>query len=375
MNFKELFNKYIDNEATVEEKQIVEQEIEKSRLIHEYLESTMDEQFEYETKIEEDKIEIGKINRDVRKRMIKLIAASVATVFLLLACLQFAVKPLLNNLYYNPDSYSYSKYTNDFGVVVSTYKDLHYPGVRSSGIAVDNVGIGRYALTFFEYEPLKGDRKYHIGNIERGKLTIDIDFWNQDYGYIFTDVTHQHRSPQKQTTKETIDLLEKLPSYHEVIASLTFNRDLSMEEFALIMSQTSAIIEWVGVTTPTEESNYKIIGFVPHGSGPYYEEINKKYPYYEIAEYIHEDRYEAEVFENHFKALLHFQLNNLETLTLMNGHDYYKQYYQSILDNVEKNGVKTYGMLVFGNPKELLQMTNEDYFGDIQIEDIKISFP
>ena len=106
MSFKDIYEKYINNEASEEEIKIVEEEIEKNEIISEHLcnkiddnlfnvnsnidTSHLDENHEikssgYNKKNNEEDILLKNINRKIRNKFLKAVLASVVIVISILA--------------------------------------------------------------------------------------------------------------------------------------------------------------------------------------------------------------------------------------------------------------------------------------------------
>ena len=82
MKYKELLEKYKNGLATEEEKQIIEQEIEKYEAIEEYLSDIIDNDYADLTElpmIEKNTSETINIKKSVNKRLRKVVLSSVAS--------------------------------------------------------------------------------------------------------------------------------------------------------------------------------------------------------------------------------------------------------------------------------------------------------
>ena len=81
----------------------------------------------------------------------------------------------------------------------------------------------------------------------------------------------------------------------------------------------------------------------------------------------------AALYASHFKAMLRFQLDHLDFLKAIDKDFGYQQYYNSVLEYVEENGVKTYGLLLMGSPKDLLAFCKNDFVCKIMLDDMAFS--
>ncbi|MCT8136840.1 hypothetical protein H1D32_03150 [Anaerobacillus sp. CMMVII] len=177
MNFRELLEKYQNETATEEEKRIVEDELEKNRVIKEYLD-IVDENESLNFKFEEENFDdMKQIRKEVRKKKATVILSSVALVFILLAGFRFILTPVLNSFYYNPNQNSYSDYSIDLGAKLATYTELHFPTIVTNGVNASSTGIGSYSFSLKQYDTFKGELIGISGDIKRSRLTVDEAFW------------------------------------------------------------------------------------------------------------------------------------------------------------------------------------------------------
>ena len=87
------------------------------------------------------------MKKSIKKRNVCLIACAVAVVVCLALFVQFAAKPLLNQMFYDPQKSTYEKQTSNFGICLAAYTELHCPGKQFYRLTTKNTGIGSYDLT------------------------------------------------------------------------------------------------------------------------------------------------------------------------------------------------------------------------------------
>lgn len=132
---------------------------------------------------------------------------------------------------------------------------------------------------------------------------------------------------------------------------------------------------WAGIrNAPENEQRYPLCGMDLSGSGYIYEKINDKYPLFELSEAHESGERTASDYEAHFKSLLQFSLDHTEFLNALDKNRDYASYYSSILDYVEKSGVKTYGVLVKGSASDILELADHSGATQIWPLDADISF-
>lgn len=380
MNFKDLFDKYLSNDVTDEEKAFVEQEIEKSKVISDYIAENTDLGLNIslnEEVTDEQILEMKKIKQDVKKKNFRIIRNSVTAVVALIVLFQLAIVPLLNSFFYNPNKKTYSDYRSDLTFSLATFSKLHFPNYYTNGVIVENTGVGEYSLTAIQHNLFTWKQEYFYGNITRGNIDFDLSFWNVPAVNIFS-----RDSVWRDQSEKAIKELNQLPSHMYLQAEITFKKDLSMVEFTEIFKEfeEEIYITWVGVRgTDQRGQTIPPIGFAPAEGGPYFEKTNDYYPYYHIYDYIHNtENLTAEVFENHFKDLLQFQLDNSRFLDKLDWSGYGstpRLYYREVLNYVNENGVKTHGMIVQGDPENILRLTELGVFQYIRVTDIRVAIP
>lgn len=396
MNFKELLEKYRNNNVTYEEKKMVQKEIEKIRLINEYIIETDDMDFDVEQNFEEDPADIKKLTTKVVKSRRKIITTSVAIAIFTIIIFQNLLVPFLNSFFYNPQGNSFELFRDDLTVKLDAFSRLHFPDHYATGTMVENTGIGRYSFTailgnkFRQGNRLLFQDDFITGTINRNRLNFDYNFFTK---FPPINIFYQHRAtyntPEmleaiKKEQLETIQKVQDLPSHIYLSAYISFNRDLSMAEFSEIYNEfyhKNLFVNWVAVRE-VEGPGHRgpLIGFAPPGAEPRFQELETKYPYFNISIYVskNEGNVESEIFEKHFKELLRFQLDNISFLNMIRNdivHNGFRWYYQSILNYVKENGVYTYGIKVQGDPESILRLIEHEAFEHIVIDDIRVRLP
>jgi hypothetical protein len=377
MNFRDLLEKYQNDTATEEEKRIIEAEIEKSRLIKEYLE-IVDENESLDFKFEEETYdEMKQIKNEVRKKKATMIISSVAVVFILLAAFRLILTPVLNSFYYNPNQHTYSDYTVDLGAKLATYTELHFPTIITSGVNFSATGIGSYTFSLYQYDTFKGHSNTISGDIKRSSLTLNEAFWEYPSVNLFSRATYPFGNVP--VGEDTLEKLKSLPPYSYLKAYISFDRDISMEEIAQLINETNdsgLYISWVAIRNAEMDiQRLPLIGFEPSGGGPIFDKINEKYPHYEISEFKSaSSTVDDSVYENHFRDLIQFQLDHLSFLNMIE-RNHFNEYYQSVKDYIDQNGIYSYGIVVQGDPKSIIDLTNKVNISDIYVEDIKMILP
>ena len=188
--------------------------------------------------------------------------------------------------------------------------------------------------------------------------------------------------------EDTIRYLKELNPLSYISMSIVFDEDLDMKELYSIKNEYEAIkFKWVGIRTVKPNSRWSenqpmhLIGFNPNsndepssGSRPDLE----KYPFFYLEDmwdsplFTQKGPYEAwpELYETHFKSRLQYLANREEFIGRFDYNPYKKDFYDDALKYIDKNGVKTYGVLAFGTAAEFLQHIDEISYDSIRINHV-----
>lgn len=99
-----------------------------------------------------------------------------------------------------------------------------------------------------------------------------------------------------------------------------------------------------------------------------YSTVNNAYPSFQM-DYSTSD----DIFKKHFKALLNYHLDHTNALNTFPSSTNYSEYYKNVLNYINANGIKTYGVLVFGTPKNILKLYSDGIASNIVIDKIKFN--
>lgn len=179
--------------------------------------------------------------------------------------------------------------------------------------------------------------------------------------------------PSKESNDMIIKELKNLPNSASVEACLSFKEDINLNAIKDFRDKYELNITYVPIKTSEEYSNY-YYGFEPNGTGIVFEEDtydNKKYPYLELANVYNESSNidEVEAWITHFKSMLKYMNDNK---SFNEAIDNYAEY-DLVLNYVEENGVKSFGVVAMTSPETLLKIMNEGFVEKISILDVKVS--
>ncbi len=403
MNFKICLQKYKDGTATLEEQQFVEQELEKFQLLSELHDEQLDDEFlslssTFETPVDNFK----DVKTALKKRTIKTVLLSTITVLTLTAISSLLIPPLLDKLYYDPEEKILDDTAGTFYNSMSFLSALHLPGKDASVSKIEQTGIGKYDITLSQFNHFTEDTHYYQAEVDKNKLTIDDNFINPANIANIHDFSYGN-SKQEQPLSQMNEILttaQTFPESTKFEAVISFNKDLTMDEFLTLYQTYDLDYSWVAVrhhyvdhpnqnmVEPpiwlTQLNNYS--SDIPVGFSldtlPYFyiSEVANQYPELYISEYLYEDTVKpdltAEVLENYFKQLLQIQLDYPAFHQLAKDKNpiipSYEAYHD-LLMFIDYYGIKTYGVVVSATADQLVEISKDSSVCDIKVKDIELA--
>ncbi len=367
MTFKEAFEHYRIGTASAEERTLVEEEIEKARLITEYL----DEDWNIPTLTDEAPIQDMKlVRRNIRKRNVLIVLTSIVLCMAIFLTSWLVIIPTLEKHYWNPKANNAGvTYSTDLEAMLAVYAELICPNTGIGKVSSTKTGFATYDLSIQHWK-LNGnyvDNLYANATLEKGELKLPDGLLETVPTNIFTRATYPFYS--EDTHSPSIYELMQLPDYVTITATVSFEYDMSIEEvLAFDNTLVDGRIGWVGIrNSPTDVQLQPLCGFIPHQSGSVRDELNDTYPALEIKGM----QKTAANWEDHFTSMLRFldgQYNN-GTCIKLHGTSSSQSYYKEVLDYVEANGIYSYGCYVTGTPETFVKLLKTPAVEQIWIQD------
>lgn len=391
MNYKDLINRYKKGLVNVEEKQLIEEELEKYQAIDEYFNEVFEEELDYPTHEEKhDKLdeETIKLRKSVNGRLRKVIYASVAIVITLIITIFYIVSPLVDTLYYDPSKFTVGKMFNDISFDVLAITELNMPGLTPSTVFVDEQGFGRYDVRY-SYRNVFTDESYNVNHkIEPGKMQSWFNSPTFSQG-VFLDLryfkaTDLYIGEKKQNI---INHLKKLNPVTYVSMEIMFENDLTMEElYNLQLKYPDIEFEWAGIRTDFSDKNINdVLGIKLRGKKTETTlladeaSVSPKYPGFFImgwlvnpVGYDKDSPLEAQAYEQHYISLLEYVIDRKEAVKVLE-HKTKNEFYKSALEYAKQEGVKTYGVLLFAEVEDLLTMIENELIIGLELNNALVS--
>lgn len=372
MKFEELMDKYKKNTASEEEKDLVMQEIDKYKIIEKYLKENINLDFKIDKIQDKQNIETMKLKKRVSNRLKKVIITSVTLVIVILIGLFCILSPIIDSMYYEPTKQSVGENNPDILFDVTAITELNSPGFYlSSDVYTENLGFGKYDIFYTRTNKFTMENDKINMKIKRNQTNID-KFYNinndmePEIYFNFTTIRmpDSYNAEQiKENKEKIINHIIKLSPVSYVKAYLTFEDDLTMEElyeFIQFNYRNSSNISfvWAGVrTAPPDTEGPLIIGLnLSHDTG--IESIVSPI----------EDGYEI-----HYTSLLRYIIDREDAINILEKNTSKSEYYKSALDYAEKNGVKSYGILVYASAEDFIKLAENESIKAIEINQVLAS--
>lgn len=392
MNFKELLEKYKKGDLTEKERIYVESEIEKNETINEYLSDQLELDLGIETyDVKDSEMDGNKIKKAVNKKLRKVIGTSVLIVFIIIFAGKYLISPFVDSFYYNPTKHSTGEYFNDLYFDMRSYVELYLPGVTLSRVYVEPLDFGRYDIVIKQKDLFTESTEYtNISLIRNKKLGFFENLLPKD---LLFKPYNKEKKASRLFSQNHLENLKKLPSTSYVAAYIDFTKDISIEELLLLESKfkdstnsnEGLDFKWIAVrVAPKEKEVFDQVGFNPNpNDGPVSSDSadSEKYPYLAMIDYYSSlkssfeswEKTMATGYELHFKSLLQYLYDRKDFTVSLDKRSIQGDFYKSSLEYIEENGVKTYGVLVYGEASDIVSFMKEDITDCIYISNIKTS--
>jgi hypothetical protein len=403
MSFKDLLDKYNSGNASEEEIKLIEEELDKHEAIEDYLSESYNVGLEKDSVQADTNNETTFIKRGVNKKLCKVILASVFIVFFILFSIKYIVSPVVSMGYYNPSEKTVGKGMNDLYFDLKAITELNLPGYAVGSVISEKLGFGEYNIYFERLNLFNRQRDDIEAKIKRNfKVGSYKDFFGSGNSYAnsyfaFVDIAQPADSTQPaDVMSEFIDIqkekaishIKELNSVSYISANMLFKEDLDLEDFQKLKMKYNDKIEfkWLGIRTVGQgKPTYYLSGFNPNysdGSSSGDSADKNKYPYLQLGDSIRdrssnvgmsEDSYKrkmVDAYTKHFTSLLRYMSDRGRAVGVLEYNTLKVDYYKNALNYVEKNGLNIYGMLVYGEARELLEFISNEKIKNIEINSV-----
>ena len=313
--------------------------------------------------------ELRQIRKTIRRRNRKTVCVSVVLAVALLVVTIFGILPWAESFYWNPDEIHYRDGT-DLEITLQAYTELFEPGYQMVWVDSQRTGFGDHELQIRMRSTAQGEILQARGTLERNTLWLDDMFTFQEgKGYPLDRDTNGKRLTPSET-EALRKRLSELPDYVRLEATVTFTEDLSMEELVSFKRECSmdavlndVQVTWIAVRTGKCSDGWEPFCGMSIYGGRNYPLVDLEYRCFSGATSLNQ-----ESLEHHFKSLLRYSADQVEKGRGIVRYGQ-EELFTEILDYVEKNGVKTYGIVVTASQESLLKLMENSQVHEIWLVD------
>ena len=317
--------------------------------------------------------ELRRMKKSLKRRNWKLILSSAVLVLILLILGQTVILPAMEQQYWDPTVSSYLTDVPDAELSLAVYTELFGHGKVLMVPEIQKTGFASYAIDsyYLEWESLNSltDISYSHATIEKGQWNTEAGmFQNLPAGTIYRDLAGIQELVELKR-EESMQKLQVLPEYVQILASVTFSQDLSMKELDQFIHQytpRSARFLWAALRTGETYAPSCGILLNEYSSSHYQPEFwrNTDYPdlFPERYNWSHKN------MEKHVLSMLQFSADQvaLGTSLVPDGTD--SGFFQRALNHMKEAGVKTYGCYVIATPEVLQDLLASSRIACISLE-------
>lgn len=320
--------------------------------------------------------ELKAMRANLRRRTWKIILTSVVLVIaILFSAVRYGI-PALENQYWDPRTCTYLEDVTDLELTMATYTELFGHGRQFGTVSIQKQGFAAYSLdtVFLDWKNMHNltDVSYRSATLDRGKMDIPLNFWiDAEPGFLIRSLPEYTELIQRKNAQTTA-LLNTLPEYVQILASVTFSEDQTMDQLCELRytNINTTRYLWAVLRNDPEADYYGRSG------------VNLTYP--------HHDRYSPSFWntsayprlfmdlswngaylEQHVISMLQFSADQFRAGTGFSPSND-ETYYQITLDYMEENGIYAYGAYVFATPSALLDMLEDGTAAYISLIDAEI---
>ena len=390
-SYKELFTKYKEGAATVEERQQVEEELERFEALSQYLEEEFHDGSLEEEMNEPVPKEVLDVEKLVKRRLREVMLKGALLSLLLLGLIFYGLSPLVSTLYYNPMNESLSSVEKDVSLDLAVLSELTMPEYASSSVYVETKGFGSYQMRYsitdlFDQNSLVTEKKVVRGSVVE---TLNSLYDREPLFITPLEIMREEKESRKQR-EDIIELLSGLGSTNYGSVSVLFKNSLSMEELREFQTRYENIrLQWVAVENGQGvQTSSLVTGFSPLGSRRSAhlfsdETLLKEYPGLHLLDWlVHQGErsedgasLEAEGYEKHYEALLYYALDRKSEISVHSERLKETEVLEESAAYVEEHGVRTYGVLLDGTVEDLLVLLEDEAVEWMEIKEMKVLGP
>ena len=323
--------------------------------------------------------ELEKIQKQIRHRNHRLVLTSVILAIAILLCSVTFVIPAAEKLYWDPTVCSYLDDVTDLELTMATYNNLFGHGQHIMPPTITKYGFADYSIEtmFVEWETINRMTMLskRSATLTDGTFDADPSFWLDMMEGSFIRQFSEDDLLISHTNEKSKETLTALPEYIQVLASVTFSKDLSMKQLMMFMdefSKSEARVLWAILRTsdPSEHVYPCGIQLTDYVSERYHPDYWKDTSYPNL--FPERWTWTPKSMEEHVLSTLQFSADQFIKGTGLVPQGETEEYYENTLRYLEENGIKTYGCYILTTPDVLLKMMENGTVSYVFLVDARI---
>lgn len=386
MEFRTAVEHYKVGTASVEERRLVESELEKQELLLSLMPDLREQEPPASREID---IQLQRIRKNIRKRNWALVITSlILAAAVLLGAVRFAV-PALESMYWDPRTVSFDTAEGtDLDMTLAAYDDLFSPTTNFQGARINHTGFASYAVTIQALTGANNESVECYASLNSGSLFIPDGLW--DFAYHNQVGSYWMSVPESLAVNRrfVVERLSQLPEFVQVGAYITFAEDKTLSQtFAFRDEICNGNVDrinqtgycWTAIRHSADMDNTVRCGISSESYTRHFPEANGVYPAFseyhayedlQVSGFIYS--WAEQTYSQHFKSLLRYLDDQLQQGTGIPAPpsgtgEMDPEYYTKALAYVEENGVMAYGCYIFASPQALLEI--------LEREDVLMVYP
>ncbi len=417
MTYKELLRLYKEGKLNEQQRQQIEQDIQRQDAISEYLceegdipglEDTVfpaaesgtepcSERTTDESESDFQKKLTAQIQRIIRKAFIKLGVITGGLVLVIILCAVFILPQVVSLFYYNPNrsagtSSETGISTTQMSLDLSVYSELFLPGGHRDYVSAMPLGYGAYDIQIPQTFSRNGRFTSAGGKLVRGKLTLyDSNVLAQPLlqFYIPGDTSNrviytkdeQGNVTEEDSMQDDIAASKKqIAGYNDTDWYLAYVSLSEITDYGTFISWINTLDQqgslnagdlWCAVYAQNQDGHsisYPPVGFSPEPSGSSMNWDREKYPYLSLLDDEKEeytDISDEATMKTHFQSMLSYMCEHDDILKML-GHSDWADDFSQINTWIDENGLKTYGFAICATKNTLQQLYDDSHVSYIQ---------
>lgn len=324
--------------------------------------------------------ELKIIRRNLRRRNWKIILTSVALVIAILFAAVRYVIPASEKQYWDPTVCTYLEGVTDLELTMATYTELFGHGRQFGTVGIQKQGFASYSLDtiFLDWKDMHNltDITYRSAILDQGQVDIPLNFWvDAEPGFIIYSLSEFEDFIQRRNA-QTKAFLNTLPEYIQILASITFSEDQTMDQLCELKRTNIGATRflWAVLRNAPEAEYFGRCGvdLTFHPKEQYSPSFwrNSDYPHL-----FFDTGWSSTYLEQHVTSMLRFSADQFRAGTGFSPGGEDGSFYQTTLDYLEENGIYSYGAYVIATPSALLKMLEDGTAAHIELIEAQIGLP